>query len=54
MKEHYGTVIPESSARSVTLGHAHCVREQSVASLQNRQECVGAGKRVQLKVFHRQ
>ena len=46
MEEHYGVVVPESSVRAITLGHARCMSEQSKASLQNRQECVGDGKQL--------
>ncbi len=33
MEEHYGVVIPGSSIRAITLGHARCMCEQSKASL---------------------
>ena len=46
MAEHYGVAVPESSVRAITLGHARCMSEQSRASLQNRQECVGEGKQL--------
>ncbi len=46
MKEHYHVDIPESSKRAVTLGHAHCMKEQGIESLQNRQECIGEGEQL--------
>ena len=46
MEEHYGITVPESSIRAITLSHAHCIRAQSQASVQNRQECVGEGKQL--------
>ncbi|MET4818215.1 hypothetical protein [Endozoicomonas lisbonensis] len=46
MEEHYGVIVPESSVRAITLGHARCMSEQSKASLKNCQECVGEGKQL--------
>ena len=46
MEEHYGVLVPASSVRAITLSHARCMNEQSTASLQNRQECVGQGKQL--------
>lgn len=46
MKEHYGVDIPESSVRAVTLGHAHCMKEQAIETLQNQQECIGEGRQL--------
>ena len=46
MEEHYSITVPESSIRAITLSHAHCIRAQSQASVQNRQECVGEGKQL--------
>ncbi|UYM16566.1 hypothetical protein [Endozoicomonas euniceicola] len=46
MEEHYGVVVSSSSVRAITLSHARCMNEQSTASLQNRQECVGEGRQL--------
>ena len=39
MQEHYGIDVPESSIRAITLGHASCMQEESINSLEN---CLGS------------
>ena len=45
MQEHYGIDVPESSIRAITLGHASCMQEESITSLETCQGSTGEAVR---------
>ena len=46
MQEHYGIDVPESSIRAITLGHASCMQEESITSLETCRGSTGGAVRL--------